>query len=409
MKALHAMRWMCWTGAVVLATMGQEGRAANQPNPLTPEASLPPSGATTLVSSVQPAAVLDVSLRNEVIAAVNRALDWLAEHQKPNGAWSNENYPALTALPTRAFIASNHPRKEEVVEKGIRFVRSCCQPDGGIYRHVQGVKGGGLSNYNTAICMMALHATGNPTFREDVLKARRFIAQSQLLTGDDVYRGGFGYDPKTDRPYTDLLNTYFSVVAMRETADAEEFRGKGEKRVDIDWGETIRYVSKLQNPPRSGPDQTGGFYYKPGESKAGTLTNEAGVIVFRSFGSMTYAGLLALIYANVTREDVRVQSAFDWAARHWTLEENPGMGAQGLFFFYHVLTKSLTAYGADWIPRKNKEWIPWREELARKLVGCQKIDPKTGAGYWVNTENRFWENDPVLVTSYCVLALQLLL
>ncbi|MDI6774992.1 MAG: terpene cyclase/mutase family protein [Verrucomicrobiota bacterium] len=377
--------------------------------PLDPAPTTKPKPASvTLVSSAQPAAVLDVSLRNEVVAAVNRALDWLAAQQNPNGSWSNENFPALTAFATRAFIHSSHPKKAEAVGKGIRHILSCRQPDGGIYRNVEGVKGGGLSNYNTAICMMALHAAGDKAYTQDILNARKFIAGSQILSGDDVYKGGFGYDRKTDRAYTDLLNTYYAAVAMKETADVEDLRGKGEKRVDIDWGETVKYVSKMQNPPEAGAAQKGGFFYKPGESKAGALTNETGVVVLRSFGSMTYSGLLALIYANVSKDDARVRSAFDWAAKHWTLEENPGMGAQGLFFFYNVLTKSLTAFGADMIPAKDGKLVNWREELAKKLVGSQKIDPKTGAGYWVNAENRYWENDAVLVTAYSALALEML-
>ena len=137
--------------------------------------------------------------------------------------------------------------------------------------------------------------------------------------------------------------------------------------------------------------------------------NEDGTVRFRSYGSMTYAGLLSLIYSEVTRDDPRVQSAFSWAARNWTLDENPGMGQEGLFYFYNILSKSLAAYGQNQIPLKDGRQIAWRNELIKKLVGLQKIDPKTGAGYWVNEQNRWWEADPVLVTSYSLLALEIAL
>ena len=181
----------------------------------------------------------------------------------------------------------------------------------------------------------------------------------------------------------------------------------GDKRVDIDWAEAAAYISKLQNPAETG-DDAGGFFYNPSDPKAGTTTNAAGQVIFRSYGSMTYAGLLALVYADVSRDDPRVRSAFEWSARHRSLEENPGMGAQGLYFFFNVLTRSLDAYGQDLIPSSDGTLIDWRPALARRLLNIQKVDPAGGA-YWLNDTGRFWENDPVLATAYSILALQLTL
>ena len=124
---------------------------------------------------------------------------------------------------------------------------------------------------------------------------------------------------------------------------------------------------------------------------------------------MTYAGLLSFIYAEVDKDDPRVQSAFDWAVKHWTLDENPGMGQEGLYYFYNVLSKGLAAYGQDTITLPDGKQVGWRDELIRKLVNLQKIDPDTGMGYWVNDAGRWWEADPVLVTAYSVLALEIAL
>ncbi|HNX05704.1 MAG TPA: hypothetical protein PKI32_09390, partial [Opitutales bacterium] len=79
-----------------------------------------------------------------------------------------------------------------------------------------------------------------------------------------------------------------------------------------------------------------------------------------------------------------------------------GMGDQGLFFYYDILSRSLAATGLDTLTRTDGTRIDWRAELAAKIVSLQKAD-----GSWSNTNNRFWENDPVLATSYCVLALTL--
>ena len=349
---------------------------------------------------------LDPSLANEVHAAVDRGLDWLAAAQKEDGAWSDGNFPAVTALALRAFLHGQHPDKERIARGALAHILSCVQEDGGIYRKVPGRKGGGLSNYNTAICMTALQATGDPSHTGVILNARRFVAGSQHF-GDDVYRGGFGYDRATERAYADLMNTLYAAEAMAATAGAEDLRPGSGKRTDIDWSQTVEFIERLQNKPGTG-DDAGGFFYNPTGPKAGTTTNEQGVVVFRSYGSITYAGLLALIYADISRDDVRVRSAFDWAAGHWTLDENPGMGSQGLFFFYHVLTRALAAYGASVVPAPDGAFVDWRSEIARKLVSLQRVDPKTGHGYWRNDAARFWEGDPVLVTAYSLLALQLL-
>ena len=115
---------------------------------------------------------------------------------------------------------------------------------------------------------------------------------------------------------------------------------------------------------------------------------------------MTYAGLLALIYAQVDAQDIRVQSAQDWASRHWTLDENPGMGAEGLYYFFNVLTKSLAAAGDETLTLPDGRSLAWREEVVRKLLALQRPD-----GSWFNDNNRWWEADPNLVTAYTLLAL----
>ena len=52
--------------------------------------------------------------------------------------------------------------------------------------------------------------------------------------------------------------------------------------------------------------------------------------------------------------------------------------------------------------------IDWRSEMAKKLISIQKVDPKTGNGYWKNETGRFWENDPTLATAYSIIALKML-
>lgn len=356
------------------------------------------------------------TLQNEARAAMDRATQWLLAQQQADGNWSNPDFPALTALPLWALALTKSAEKE-AMDKAVTYILASVQDDGSIWREPKASqKGGGLSNYNTAICMTALHAVGDEKLVPVIQKARRFLAGSQHL-GGDMYEGGMGYDPETGRPYADLSNSYIAYEAMRLTENVEDLRQAGEEKADLDWEAAQKFISRVQNRTDSNdqpwasddPENKGGFAYKPDSSQAGTTTNKAGEVRFRSYGSMTYAGLLSFIYAEVDREDPRVKSAFDWAAAHWTLDENPGMGAQGLYYFYNVLSKALAMYGQDQIPLADGGSVNWRNELIRKLVGLQKVDPATGHGYWMNDEGRWWEADPVLVTSYSIIALQIAL
>ena len=343
-------------------------------------------------------------------AAIQQGVAWLAAHQGEDGAFSNPQFPGLSGLALWAVAASGDPAYSNVVKKGSDFILAKVQPDGGIYTPIPDRKGGGLGTYNTAVCLTALAATGRDDITEVVLNARTYLAASQHL-GDDVFKGGFGYDKQTDRAYTDLMNTHFVLEAMRRTQAYEDRRPAGQKRADLNWQAALEFAERLHNGPETG-DNAGGFYYSPGDAKAGTekiaakpdapgaaTTNET--VVLRSYGSITYAGLLALVHCDVDRADPRVQSALNWASRHWTLDENPGMQDQGLYFFYNVMSRALAAAGLETIPREQGDAIPWAKELVGKVVSLRQDD-----GSWVNRNGRFLENDSVLATAYSVLALE---
>jgi len=98
-----------------------------------------------------------------------------------------------------------------------------------------------------------------------------------------------------------------------------------------------------------------------------------------------------------------VVAVMDWLRNNYTLAENPGMGPQGIFYYYHTMTKALTVYGADYIELKDGSKINWRQELALKLINLEQKD-----GSWMNQNGRWWEKDPVLVTAYAVIALEMI-
>jgi squalene-hopene/tetraprenyl-beta-curcumene cyclase len=341
---------------------------------------------------------LEPELALKAKASVEKGLAWLKSQQKPSGAWSEENMPALTALPLWALAASGSQAYGAEQTKAVTFLLARQRPDGGIYVPQPDKKGSGLGNYNTAIAVMALQATGRKEVVPAILKARTYIASSQHF-GDDAHAGGFGYDKESQRAYTDLNNTHYSMDAMRRTQGAEDLRPAGEKKADIDWGEALRYVSQMQN--KEG-ETAGGFAYNTEDPKGGAVTNASGKVMLRAYGSMTYAGLLAMLHAKLEKSDPRVRSAVDFGARHWTVDENPGQGQQGVFFYLNIMARALSAAGLDEIPAAGSQGaVKWRADVVKKLIALQKPD-----GSWANENNRWWENDPALASSYALLALE---
>lgn len=357
---------------------------------------------TTVLHSATTSATISESVIRESKAALDRGNEWLLSKQQDSGAWSSDEFPALTGLAVWALASGGH-ENSEAVSNGVDFILSCVHPDGSIWREPsEKRKGGGLANYNTAMCMVALHRTNRDDLRETVARARTYMVANQHLESDE-FRGGFGYDAETERPYADLSNSYIGYEAMRLTQEIEDLRmTSGEQKTDLDWDAALAFVESLHN-------HDGGFIYKPGHSMAGAETNEQGEVTFRSYGSMTYAGLLSLIYADVDKNDKRVRSAYEWAVSHWTLDENPGKGQEGLYYFYNVLSKALAAYGAPILETANGSRINWREEMLKTLVNRQKIDADSGAGFWQNDAGRWWEADPVLATTYSLIALNIAL
>lgn len=349
---------------------------------------------------------LPAELDAEARAALAKGAAWLAAQQQADGHWAQADSPALTGLALWALQKTDPAAYRSAIDRALVFVLTSVQEDGSIWRQpaVQR-KGGGLANYNTAICMSALHALGRPELVPVIQNARTYLAKMQYADGG-AYGGGMGYDADQGRPYTDLSNSYMAYEAMRLTQDVEDLRAAGEPKADLDWAAAQQFLGQLQNLKSvntnayvsDSADDAGGFAYTPGAGPA--VTNADGKVTLRSYGSMTYAGLLALIYAQVDASDPRVQAAKDWASRHWTLDENPGMGQEGLYYFFNVLTKSLAAAGDETLTLPDGRTIAWRAEVARKLIALQKPD-----GFWVNDANRWWEADPNLVTSYVLLAL----
>lgn len=353
----------------------------------------------------------DLSFRNEIERAVDRGLAFLQASQNSNGWWSTPEQPAITALALTAFKGDPRDRYQSNepawLKKGYAFVAGCAKPDGGIHQT-------NLVTYNTSISMMALLAANKPEYDPILRRARGFLVGLQRDFGekgkaDDAFDGGIGYGSKYE--HSDMGNTLAALEALYYSKRLVEDKNLADAR-DLDWAAAIQFLQNCQNLPAYNKQKwasddaknKGGFVYYPGHSMAGSETNAStGRVALRSYGSISYGGMLSYIYANLKRDDPRAVAVFDWLRQNYTLDENPGMGPQGLYYYLHTMTKALTIYGVNELELRDGRKIDWRKEVAMRLINLQQRD-----GSWANDNGRWWEKDPALVTSYAVLSLEMI-
>ncbi|MBL9128520.1 MAG: hypothetical protein JNL97_12775, partial [Verrucomicrobiales bacterium] len=269
----------------------------------------------------------------------------------------------------------------------------------------------------TALSLVALTTAEDPRFLPVIRGARAYLASTQIDFGepgrrDTPFDGGVGYGSKYQ--HSDMNNTFTAIEAMRwsESALPKDEPAGAPPRADLDWAAVVHFLRNCQNLPESNPDERvsrspndrGGFFYYPGHSMAGAETNAAtGRIALRSYGSISYAGLLSYIYARVDKGDPKVVAVVDWLEKHYSLDENPGMGRQGYFYYLHLMTKALTAARLETLKLQDGSEVAWRRAVANRLLALQQPD-----GSWVNEQPRWWESDRVLVTAYVLMSLQLI-
>ncbi len=354
------------------------------------------------------------------------AINWLKTQQdKTTGGWAvapegQPNFPAITALVVSGMLMDpTIDENDPTVARGIAYILSFRQPDGGIYDKV-------LPSYNTAICLSTLSQVKRPEAAAAIQPAIAFLRTLQWSpeSGDNPgetgrvdmehpFFGGVGYG-RHGRP--DNSNLGMFVEAMHDAGLAS---------TDPAFGRALVFLARTQmddrinDMPYAEGSRQGGFIYATapsgdaegqGQSQAGeieeSLPDGTKVSRLRAYGSMTYAGFKSMIYANLTRDDLRVQSAYGWIRRNYTLEENPGAGTDGLYYYLLAFARALDAWGSNTITPlsadgKEMPARDWRHDLIDRLMTLQ-----TPQGPFRSVDDRWMENNQVLITAYSLIALQ---
>lgn len=362
---------------------------------------------------------IDEKLLKNAMISIQKAVNFLTDRQAEDGSWCN--HPAITALACTALLNSHTTLtfeiRKDAVEKGRKFILKFVQRDGSIWLAGQQRE---FPTCTTAIVLTFLAINKNPE-DEDVMRgARKYLLSCQLdesnpvnptKKGDPAY-GGIGY-ARDGRPHADLSNMQWALEALYLTEDLDkEPKAKSpedSKKSDLAWKNAVEFMSRLQHLPESN-DQVwvvknkndpnyGGFIYRPEENKIDDKFREQGL---RAYGSMTYAGLKSMIYAKLKKDDPRVKAATEWARKNYTLDENPGVGPAGHYYYMTTFAKAHAALGNEIVQTPDGQKHHWRSDVINKLISLQK-----DKGEWYNDRHgRYMESIPELVTSYSLISIE---
>lgn len=326
---------------------------------------------------------------------ISQGVSFLKTSQAEDGSWTSPSAPGVSGLALNGLLDAGLTVEDPTVKKALEHLESFVQKDGGVY-----FKDSTHRNYETCISMMVFTKVNKDGRYQTIINnAEKFLRGLQWDEGEgiessDTSFGGAGYGSHK-RP--DLSNTQFLIEALKAA---------GAKDDDPAIQKALKFVSRTQNletenntTPFASKVNDGGFYYTPaagGESKAG-MTDNGGL---RSYASMTYAGLKSMVYAGLEKDDPRVKAAWEWITKYYNLDDNPGMGKQGLYYYYQTFAKTLEAMEVETIEDTLGRKHDWKVELTAKLSELQKSN-----GSWINEADRWYEGDPNLVTAYALMAL----
>jgi len=384
-----------------------------------------------VVRAPAPGPVLRIAVRSETLQlsaeafdaarkSIESGLKLLSSRQTRRGTWfeAEEVEPtdmeprkraasvAVTAMALKAFAQAGELGDAATMARARAAIDLTLSDP----KAMEAVEKGGIGNYVMSSIASGLAATGDADAKLAMQRAIRWMTDNQWDDAEGVdptkdWYGGAGYG-NGKRP--DLSNTQMMLDAMHDAGVSPD---------DPAVQRALAFVARTQNRKATNPAAwaqnglgDGGFVYSPangGESFASDAAGEGrygeklDVKSLRSYGSMTYAGFKSLLYAGLSKEDPRVKDALGWISLHYTLEENPGLGQQGYFYYIHAMSRAMHASQLKSISDAKGVAHDWRAELIAAIAARQRED-----GSWKNTAERWEESNEELATIYAVLALE---
>ena len=335
--------------------------------------------------------------------ALRKAAAWLWSRQEADGGWHSLTYgllrsgQSLTPFVLDALLdvpEDVYPLPRANVGRAIAFIRVHMQPTGALGTADRDIPD--YPNYATALAVSALCRAGHAGWQAHIapmvayLRLQQFTEHNGWQPRDPAYGAwGMGGERRTppDTGHVDLSMTRYVLDALRAAGVADSDPAFASARV---------FVERCQNfDPQRPDDADGGFFFSTTEAdinKAGQDGNH-----FRSYGTTTADGILALLATGHALTHQRVNAARGWlSARHRDMAVPGFVGEayqrwpRGLAFYYS--STSAKAFQALKVDAGNG--------VLDGLRRTQRVD-----GSWANPESLVKEDDPLIATPFALRAL----
>lgn len=266
----------------------------------------------------------------QVTASVDRSLLYLADKQRPDGGWNDNN--AANALAMLAFMGRGQtPGRgpyRETLERGKKYLLAAQQPTG-LFASPTPSHGPMYEHAMATLCCSEMYGMDpDPELEEKLRKAVNLIIAAQSPTG------GWRYQPTPSD--ADLSVTVMQIVALRAANNAEV------PVPDATIEKAIAYVLSCAHP-------NGGYAYQPGGGPN---------------PQMTAAGILSLQLLG-RYDDPSVAKALDYLAPT-PVKWEPGSVSYFYYFHYYAIQGHYQAGG--------KHWNNWHPQIRELLLTRQNKD-----------------------------------
>lgn len=314
---------------------------------------------------------------------LEKAAKYLWEQQARDGGFHSTNYgllhsgQSLTPFVLGALIEVPETvltRSKPAVDRAFQFIRRHTDANGAL--GLMDATSPDYPNYATSLAVVAMVKAQPDGHERDTarmviqLRSQQFSEANGWTPGDSAY-GAWGMGGPVLRPpeagHVDLSMTRCVLEALKAT---------GVPASDAAIERALVYLKRSQN-------EDGGFYF----STVNEDTNKAGETNggFKSYGSATADGVLALRAAAVPDSDQRIVKAIKWLTDHHQPDCATGFEGEA----YQTWSTGLRFYYADVISRA----VP----SLRVNLPEQSAD-----GSFRNSNKLVKEDDPLIATPFAV-------